>query len=1093
MASFARHPGTHIICLVTLLLTLCPPAPGVDFAGGTGDPNNPYQIATAEQLIATGADPNLLDKCFAVVADIDMATWRQAGSVIARITAYVECQGAVGPLFEGTFDGRKYEIRNLTLQGPDGTSCTGLFGQLGKGARVFGVRLVDVSIQVGNFAGDAGGLAGRNEGVVRDCRVSGSLSVGKWTEHIAGLVGSNNGIVINSVASITAQVGADLSVLPDSPIERPGETGAQYVGGLIGINAGVVAQCMASAKITTASRSMSVGGLAGGNSGLICNCSATGGIVAGDGADWLGGLLGSNEDYYGSVVNCFATTSVRASGAVKSVGGLTGSGPRGVSQCYFLAVGGGGGPNNEIGTVLGSSQMRQQASYVGWDFLGQRQDGTSEVWTMPSGGGYPVLGILQGYVPPGLSGSGTGDDPFLIETPEQLGAAAYRLDGCYRLGADIDTSGIAWSSPVIPGLVGSLDGAGHRITHLCVNSLGHAGLMGIIYPGGRVIDLAVEEATITGEGLSHYMGALAGVNGGFIYGCHATGAVSGMEFVGGLVGANDGTVERSWTNCSVSSPAGGLLVGGLVGHGDYMSSIVGCFALGSVSGSASAVGGLVGATGSSRIRSSYARGSVTGLDSVGGLIGEYSGWTLSRCFASGKVAGDTRVGGLIGRKGWEVSVVDCLWDIQAGGVSESAGGLGFNTSEMLSGQTYGLNGWAADPNWILDEGHDYPRLAWEGTPGQPIPEPVVDWPGGNGTPEAPFRIQSAQQLWMIAHASILWNKHFVLDTDLDLGAMLFEPIASNLPGFGGTFDGAGHTLRNLTIRRDSTDTEYIGLFGLGGRICNLTIEDANVVLASSASSIGILVGSGGALTGCRVTGRIQCGDQSHDVGGLVGHSNGGAIRDCHANVVIVAGTRSQNIGGLVGTCWGSVEDCSAAGLVEVVAYGSSLGGLIGSSSGSVSRCCASSSVVGSGWAGVIGGLIGQCDYTTVADCYVTGRVQGTGALGGLIGSTEYRGHGSWIRRCWVAGQVVWQGTVSAGRLKGEGWCYTDSCYRLDPAGAGGTSSGLDTALTTEQMKEKASFVGWDFAGDLTDGTADIWTICEGKDYPRLRWEQVECK
>lgn len=41
-----------------LLAGLSSPVWAVPFAGGTGDPNNPYQIATAEQLIAIGSDPN---------------------------------------------------------------------------------------------------------------------------------------------------------------------------------------------------------------------------------------------------------------------------------------------------------------------------------------------------------------------------------------------------------------------------------------------------------------------------------------------------------------------------------------------------------------------------------------------------------------------------------------------------------------------------------------------------------------------------------------------------------------------------------------------------------------------------------------------------------------------------------------------------------------------------------------------------------------------------------------------------------------------------------------------------------------------------
>lgn len=39
-------------------------------------------------------------------------------------------------------------------------------------------------------------------------------------------------------------------------------------------------------------------------------------------------------------------------------------------------------------------------------------------------------------------------------------------------------------------------------------------------------------------------------------------------------------------------------------------------------------------------------------------------------------------------------------------------------------------------------------------------------------------------------------------------------------------------------------------------------------------------------------------------------------------------------------------------------------------------------------------------------------------------------------------------------------------------------SGKPGALTTKQMKQQASFQGWDFD--------NIWTIQEGVDYPKLR-------
>lgn len=44
-----------------------------EFAGGTGEPNDPYGITTAEQLISIGSDPTLLDKHFILLNDIDLA------------------------------------------------------------------------------------------------------------------------------------------------------------------------------------------------------------------------------------------------------------------------------------------------------------------------------------------------------------------------------------------------------------------------------------------------------------------------------------------------------------------------------------------------------------------------------------------------------------------------------------------------------------------------------------------------------------------------------------------------------------------------------------------------------------------------------------------------------------------------------------------------------------------------------------------------------------------------------------------------------------------------------------------------------------
>ena len=53
-----------------------------------------------------------------------------------------------------------------------------------------------------------------------------------------------------------------------------------------------------------------------------------------------------------------------------------------------------------------------------------------------------------------------------------------------------------------------------------------------------------------------------------------------------------------------------------------------------------------------------------------------------------------------------------------------------------------------------------------------------------------------------------------------------------------------------------------------------------------------------------------------------------------------------------------------------------------------------------------------------------------------------------------------------------------------------TSSGGGTGKTTAEMQTAKTFLdaGWDFVGETTNGTEDIWWILEGKDYPRLWWE-----
>ena len=57
----------RVIC--TFLL-ICPALWA--YSGGTGEPNDPYQIATVQDLIELGQEPNDYNDCFILTADIDL-------------------------------------------------------------------------------------------------------------------------------------------------------------------------------------------------------------------------------------------------------------------------------------------------------------------------------------------------------------------------------------------------------------------------------------------------------------------------------------------------------------------------------------------------------------------------------------------------------------------------------------------------------------------------------------------------------------------------------------------------------------------------------------------------------------------------------------------------------------------------------------------------------------------------------------------------------------------------------------------------------------------------------------------------------------
>lgn len=276
-------------------------------------------------------------------------------------------------------------------------------------------------------------------------------------------------------------------------------------------------------------------------------------------------------------------------------------------------------------------------------------------------------------------------------------------------------------------------------------------------------------------GFFQSIGGLAGVNGGDITFSSAQGLVTGMDYTGGLVGSNldssqitscsasgnvivhdsyagglvgqnRGTITNSF---AVGDVQAGIETGGLVGL-NWTGIITYCYATGDVNANGYA-GGLIGGHQEAEVYLSYARGQVTGDYRLGGLIGQITingdSASVYNCYASGnvtgtgekigglvgysyrsgfegiivvgksaswgRVVGDSEVGGLIGALGWSsgTNASTSYWDIDTSGQTDSAGGIGRNTSQMQTRSTYNL--WDFTTVWDICEGMNYPKLRWQ--------------------------------------------------------------------------------------------------------------------------------------------------------------------------------------------------------------------------------------------------------------------------------------------------------------------------------------------------------------------------------------------
>ncbi len=315
-----------------------------------------------------------------------------------------------------------------------------------------------------------------------------------------------------------------------------------------------------------------------------------------------------------------------------------------------------------------------------------------------------------------------------------------------------------------------------NLRHIHGEKIGAYYAVGLFRSAGAntiIRNLGLESVNISSK--SAHVGGLVGRNYGTISDSYVTGTVSGINSVGGLVGATleSSLIIDSHSTAGVTGETDDI--GGLAGTNEG-GSIISSYATGDVSGGGRGIGGLVGLSSRGDLTAaSYATGNVSGSYSVGGLIGYmsntgneahgtviasyatgnpsasgdpgdpmdssvrrrsdaaggligYTRGTVIASYATGKPTGDGdgRTGGLVGFYQQPVgSSDDNYWDTETSGISQTgwhSTGTGKTTAQLQQPAGYAgiyanwnvdLDGdGSADDPWDFGNACQYPVLKY---------------------------------------------------------------------------------------------------------------------------------------------------------------------------------------------------------------------------------------------------------------------------------------------------------------------------------------------------------------------------------------------
>ena len=648
---------------------------------GDGTADNPYRISDYAELKAfasmvnggaTGANAKLTKDIVAPDKE-----WTPIGNNLKRYT--------------GTFDGDGHTITGLSNAGvANAPDEAGLFGHVGEGGVIQYVGLNGGAIK-GKYAG---GIVGDNRGTVKSCYNSAEIT-GKTESCVGGIVGENKkGEIIDCSNTGTVSQSDDFS----------------DVGGIAGSNdSGKITGCYNTGKVITTGSDVYVGGILGNNYDynshptLITDCYNTGAVTATGNKDNVGGIVGLNSDEHikAEIASCYNAGTVTASGSECHLGGIAGENyPNAtVTNCYYDKtvcgeIGAVNGADDDTNNVTGLTTAQMTGSNAADNMKGLfNDDGSSDDWCITASypkffikiGNYAELKAFASRVNNGETGL------CAVLTDDIDASASDENDDWTPIGNDYGHR-----------YTGTFDGSGKKITGLTFNntSADYVGLFGRVGEGGIVQNVGLEGGSITGQ---CYVGGVVGCNSGnsSVENCYNTGDVSGIVNVGGVVGFVYGTVSNCYNTGSVTATEDGAYVGGVIGQ--HMGTVTNCYNTGDVS-SSEYVGGVVGDNNGGTITNCYNTGDVSGNNRVGGVAGDNDNGTITNCYNTGSVTATEQyayAGGVVGDN--NVGTIKyCYYDKSVCGEIGAVDGADDDTNNVTGLTTAEMTGENALENMVFE-------------------------------------------------------------------------------------------------------------------------------------------------------------------------------------------------------------------------------------------------------------------------------------------------------------------------------------------------------------------------------------------------------